>query len=321
MASLEFYDKHNMVAYLEKSEGSEGFHQIIDFLTSSHIHYALTESLTFYASTIEQFWQTAALCTIEVGIMPITATIDRKVKLLVTEASIRRHLKLEDFEGLNTLPTAEIFEQLAHMGFIQILLNKYQRLLSPHTRTYPTPLISQTTHVAEEATQMPYESPLQSVHSLGRVEGNLSLHELTVLCTSLSKKVKSLESELHQTKQTYSAAFTKLIKRGRKISDIDKDPTISLVQDEGTSWFQEDPEILEKINDDTEHNTVIPEVSTAAANLVYIRRSVEKRKDKGKAIMTEPEPEQTTTKLKLRQERDGLEAAIRLQEHLNEKKS
>ncbi|GKE85308.1 hypothetical protein Tco_1559050, partial [Tanacetum coccineum] len=56
-----------------------------------------------------------------------------------------------------------------------------------------------------------------------------------------------------------------------------------------------------------EHSTAIPEVSTTAANLVYIRRSVEKRKDKGKAIMTEPEPEQSTTKLKLRQERAGLE--------------
>ncbi|GJT07345.1 hypothetical protein Tco_0841807, partial [Tanacetum coccineum] len=116
MASLEFCDKHNMVAYLEKSEGSEGFHQIIDFLTLSHIHYALTESPTLYASPIEQFWQTAALCTTKEEVMAITAIIDRKVKLLVTEASIRRHLKFEDSEGLNTLPTAEIFEQLALIG-------------------------------------------------------------------------------------------------------------------------------------------------------------------------------------------------------------
>ncbi|GKE53986.1 hypothetical protein Tco_1489142 [Tanacetum coccineum] len=41
-------------------------------------------------------------------------------------------------------------------------------------------------------------------------------------------------------------------------------------------------------------------------------------KDKGKAIMTESEPEQTTTKLKQRQERAGYEAAIRLQEQLDE---
>ncbi|GJU09584.1 hypothetical protein Tco_1131980 [Tanacetum coccineum] len=37
MANLDFCDKHNMVAYLHKSEGSKGFHQIIDFLTTSHI--------------------------------------------------------------------------------------------------------------------------------------------------------------------------------------------------------------------------------------------------------------------------------------------
>nr|GEX46864.1 hypothetical protein [Tanacetum cinerariifolium] len=47
--------------------------------------------------------------------MAITATIDRKVKVLITEASIRRHLKLEDSKGLSTLLTEEIFEQLALM--------------------------------------------------------------------------------------------------------------------------------------------------------------------------------------------------------------
>nr|GFC92619.1 xylulose kinase-1 [Tanacetum cinerariifolium] len=69
-----------MVAYLEKSEGSEGFHQIIDFLSASHIKYALTENPTIYASLMEQFWQTAALSTIKDGVMAITATIDRNVK-------------------------------------------------------------------------------------------------------------------------------------------------------------------------------------------------------------------------------------------------
>ncbi|GKA55459.1 hypothetical protein Tco_0754408 [Tanacetum coccineum] len=107
-----------MVAYLEKSEGSEGFHQIIDFLSTSHIKYALTESPTIYASTIEQFWETTALSTTEDGVRGITATIDRKVKVFVSEASIRRHLKLEDSEGLKTLPTAEIFEQLALIGYV-----------------------------------------------------------------------------------------------------------------------------------------------------------------------------------------------------------
>nr|GEU46867.1 putative reverse transcriptase domain-containing protein [Tanacetum cinerariifolium] len=87
-----------MVAYLERSEGSEGFHQIIDFLSTSHIKYAFTENPTIYAYLIEQFWQTTALSIIEDGVMAITATIDRNVKVLITEASIRIHLKLGDSE-------------------------------------------------------------------------------------------------------------------------------------------------------------------------------------------------------------------------------
>ncbi|GKD42406.1 hypothetical protein Tco_1267051 [Tanacetum coccineum] len=39
-----------------------------------------------------------------------------------------------------------------------------------------------------------------------------------------------------------------------------------------------------------EVSTVSTDVSTAVESLVCIRRSAEKRKDKGKAIMTEPEP-------------------------------
>ncbi|GKB23255.1 hypothetical protein Tco_0862656 [Tanacetum coccineum] len=49
--------------------------------------------------------------------MEITATINGRVKT-ITEASIRRHLKLEDSNGISTLPTTEIFEQRALMGYV-----------------------------------------------------------------------------------------------------------------------------------------------------------------------------------------------------------
>ncbi|GJR82682.1 hypothetical protein Tco_0153467 [Tanacetum coccineum] len=45
MAVLESCAKHNMVAYLEKTDGNTDFHEIIDFLTRSSIHYALTASI------------------------------------------------------------------------------------------------------------------------------------------------------------------------------------------------------------------------------------------------------------------------------------
>ncbi|GJV13119.1 hypothetical protein Tco_1354660, partial [Tanacetum coccineum] len=106
-----------MVAYLKKTEGSEGFHQIEDFLNSSHIRYALTENPTIYVSLIQQFWNTATAKTLDNREMETTATIDGKVKI-VSEASIRRYLKLEDSDGISNLPTTEIFEQLALMGYV-----------------------------------------------------------------------------------------------------------------------------------------------------------------------------------------------------------
>nr|GEV18523.1 hypothetical protein [Tanacetum cinerariifolium] len=63
------------------------------------------------------FWQPATTSTLDNGEIEITATIDGKVKV-VTEASVRRHLKLEDSDCISNLPTTEIFEQLALMGYV-----------------------------------------------------------------------------------------------------------------------------------------------------------------------------------------------------------
>ncbi|GKB19702.1 hypothetical protein Tco_0853625 [Tanacetum coccineum] len=46
----------------------------------------------------------------------ITATIDGH-SMNITEASLRRHLKLDDHDGITSLPNSKIFEQLALMGY------------------------------------------------------------------------------------------------------------------------------------------------------------------------------------------------------------
>ncbi|GKA80902.1 hypothetical protein Tco_0787594 [Tanacetum coccineum] len=104
-----------MVAFLEKSAGSEGFHQVIDFLSRSHIYYALTRKPKVYISFIKQFWRTVEATTDDDGEVQITARIDGQSKV-ITEASLRRHLKLEDHDGVEMIPNSEIFEQLALMG-------------------------------------------------------------------------------------------------------------------------------------------------------------------------------------------------------------
>ncbi|GJS86496.1 hypothetical protein Tco_0769132 [Tanacetum coccineum] len=64
---------------------------------------------------------------------------------------------------------------------------------------------------------MPLYSPLLRVHSLRSDEGSMTLNEFIVLYTTLSKKVKTLESDLKQNKLTYSTAYTKLIMKVKKL--------------------------------------------------------------------------------------------------------
>ncbi|GKE95726.1 hypothetical protein Tco_1580581, partial [Tanacetum coccineum] len=100
-----------MVVLLEKSTGSKGFPQVIDFLSQSHIIYALTRKPEIYISFIKQFWRTVEASTNANREVSITANIDGQSKT-ITEASLRRHLKLEDHDGITSIPNSEIFEQL-----------------------------------------------------------------------------------------------------------------------------------------------------------------------------------------------------------------
>ncbi|GJW31172.1 hypothetical protein Tco_0051204 [Tanacetum coccineum] len=212
-----------MVAYLQKSEGREGFHQIIDFLNASRIYKT------------------------------------------ITEATLRRHLKLEDNGGITTLPNSEIFEQLALIGAPETSPSKITS--SPSLSLQHTPVSTpqtpntQPTFDAEEAVLMPH-APLHSVHSIGRDE-ELAQTKQTygTALTKLIKKVKKLEQTVKstQTRRRFRIVvfddeedLEDPSKQGKKITDIDQDPSISLVQDEGTSWIQEDIDIQEKISDDTE---------------------------------------------------------------------
>ncbi|GKD30562.1 hypothetical protein Tco_1241340 [Tanacetum coccineum] len=114
MSTLQFAETHNMIAFLEKPAESNGFQEIIDFLNANQIHYALTVNPTIYTSCIEQFWATAKAKTVN-GERQLQALVDKK-KVIITETSIRSDLHLEDAGGIDCLPTATIFEELARMG-------------------------------------------------------------------------------------------------------------------------------------------------------------------------------------------------------------
>ncbi|GJW16202.1 hypothetical protein Tco_0020335 [Tanacetum coccineum] len=108
-----------MVAFLSKPQGSEGFHQILDFLNASHIMYALTETSTIYVSLINWFWCTASVRTLDSGEIELIATVDGQEKS-ITEAFVRRHLKLADSDkltfqkGFSAVETALFATMLVH---------------------------------------------------------------------------------------------------------------------------------------------------------------------------------------------------------------
>ncbi|GJS92307.1 hypothetical protein Tco_0774943 [Tanacetum coccineum] len=114
MAALESCPKHNMVAYLEKTDGNVEFHEIIDFLTRSSIHYALTVSPVVSTMFVKQFWMTAKSKTIN-NVRYITATVAGK-PVSISEASIRSDLQFNDAAGIDVLPNQAIFDTIQLMG-------------------------------------------------------------------------------------------------------------------------------------------------------------------------------------------------------------
>ncbi|GJT44648.1 putative ribonuclease H-like domain-containing protein [Tanacetum coccineum] len=329
-ANLEFCNKYNMIAYLQKSEGSEGFHQIIDFLNASHIHYALIENLTIYVSFIKQFWRTTTARTSATREVELTATIDGQEKT-ITEASLRRYLKLEDNGGVTTLPNSEIFVQLALIG-----ITSSPSLSSQHT-PFTAPSTSQpsnthTTHVTEEAASMTHESPLQSVHSLGCDEGSLSLHELMVLCTNLSNKTLDAEISLvppHDVEiQEKISDDTEVLLEEEETTELLEEPTeLMIVQKKSKTQLEQerlsheeairlqeqiDEEERKRIARDAEIAKQLQEEYDKAGN----KEAVTEVDTAYVIVWNDPSAHKSTKQLE--QERLSHEEAIRLQEQIDE---
>nr|GEV26552.1 hypothetical protein [Tanacetum cinerariifolium] len=113
--ALTFADSHNMIVFLTKSDASEGFEQIIDFLNKSVIQYALMINPTIYVSCIKQFWSSVSLKK-KNDVVRLQALIDRR-KVIITKDTVRQALRLDDVDSIDCLPNKEIFAELARMGY------------------------------------------------------------------------------------------------------------------------------------------------------------------------------------------------------------
>ncbi|GKE00216.1 hypothetical protein Tco_1388199, partial [Tanacetum coccineum] len=281
-----------MVTYLKKPEGSEGFHQI----------------------------ETATARTLDNGEIELTATIDGKVKI-VNEAS---------GEG-STHPVESYHTPTSALSTSQPLISPTSRRKNRQESVVPQPKSPTQTPVADKASSigvdvryggattivigleegqgsgnidktltMPQDSPLLRVNTLRSDEGSMTLQELMVLCTTLSKKVEILKTDLTQTKLTYDAVYTKLIKKVKKLENKVKSNQARrrariIIQ----GRHEHDMEFDFDLDAAKDVSTAKP-VSTASAAVTIASVAV------------------STAKTKQEQERLGYEAAIRLQAKLEE---
>ncbi|GJW82225.1 hypothetical protein Tco_0146200 [Tanacetum coccineum] len=213
MAVLESCPKHNMVAYLEKTEGNAEFHEVIDFLARSSIHHALTVSPVVSTTFVEQFWMSAKSKIIN-NVRYITAKVAGK-PVSISEASIRSDLLFDDADGIDSLPNQAIFDAIQLMGYEGDLTGKHfsgkvtplfasmllqstedegatlERPSEPQpTPSPPHPKVSSENHGGQSS----------SDKSLSGNEGDMTLQSVYDLCISLCTQVTDQAKEIKHLK-------------------------------------------------------------------------------------------------------------------------
>ncbi|GJT15143.1 hypothetical protein Tco_0873849 [Tanacetum coccineum] len=215
------------VAFLAKPAESEGFEQIVDFLNAHTIKYALTVNLTIYTSCIKQFWATIKVKIVNKEVQ-LQALVDGK-KIIVTDASVRRDLQLNDEEDniANKAVNKEMDDSLVRATTTATGLDAEQdngnidKTQSKATPDEPSSLgtssggglnhqetmgdtIAQTGF--ENVSKTSNDSLLAEVNIPRSDEDILKLNELMEFCSKLQQRVLDLEN----TKTTQAQEITSL---------------------------------------------------------------------------------------------------------------
>nr|GEX60676.1 xylulose kinase-1 [Tanacetum cinerariifolium] len=297
MSSL-FADTHNVVTILEKLDAAEGFEQIMDFLSGSYIHYALTVNPHIYISCIKQFWNTASVKR-SADVTRLQALVDKK-KIVISEVVIREILQLDDAEGIVCLPNEEIFAGLAQMGYEKpsTKLTFYKAFFSsqwnspqapPQGADFPTH-IQQVLDVCSALTR-----------HIENLENDNAAQKLEIV--KLQARVKRLEranqvksSKLRHLRKVGASRRVEssddtedVFNQGRMIDDMDKDEGIELAEiynldldhsfkvlsmQEDDSEVQEVAEIVTTAKLITDVVTAASQVSAASATISAAKPSI-----------------------------------------------
>nr|GEY05778.1 hypothetical protein [Tanacetum cinerariifolium] len=243
MVRLQFCDYHNMVAILEKGEFNTDFHPMVDFIEASPLRYALTVKPIIFVSHVRQFWSTARIETTDEG-THIHATVDG-IQRSVSEASLRRTLKLRDEDSVVSISDMDLFENLTLMGIVPLfdtmLVHQGEGSGTP-TEPHHTPFLEGTSsHLTTSSIPLP-SIPTAPIHTVTQIastpsyntqeeqglltprvtspaaeEGSMqqTINELTAFCTSLQRQ----HSELFAKFQAQEVEINRLKERVKLLED------------------------------------------------------------------------------------------------------
>ncbi|GKB01532.1 hypothetical protein Tco_0829576 [Tanacetum coccineum] len=215
MDVLESCPKHNMVAYLEQTDGNAEFHEIINFLVRISIHNALTVSLVVSTTFVEQFLMSAKSKIIN-NVRYITAKVAGKT-VSISEASIRSDLLFDDADGIDSLPNQAIFDAIKLMGYEGSKSTSWDQIpTNIATASNPSPRPSPTTHIPDSILKDSggnHGGQSSSDKSLSENKGDMTLQSVYDLCISLCTKVTDQAKEIKHLK----AQIKKLKKKAKPV--------------------------------------------------------------------------------------------------------
>nr|GEU43248.1 hypothetical protein [Tanacetum cinerariifolium] len=257
-----------MVAYLCKSDASAGFDQIVDFLNAQVIQYALMVNPTIYVSCIKQFWASVSIKKVN-DVVKLRDLID-KMRVVVTEDIICQDLRLDDADGVECLPTEEIFTKLAFLP--------WPRLSSalPQVESFISLSISLTAWIGKGFFGI--ETPLFATMLVQPQAAADEEDKEDEACTTLSHKVSALEKDkvaqaleilklkrrvkkLEKQRRPKSSGLKRLRKVGGRIEEIDADEEITLVDME--TEVELGAELQGRLEEKDEVNAAAKEVNVA----------------------------------------------------------
>nr|GEV24052.1 uncharacterized mitochondrial protein AtMg00810-like [Tanacetum cinerariifolium] len=240
--ALTFADTHNMIAFLTTSDASEGFDQVIDFLNASVIKYAFTKVI-ITEDTVREALHLDDADSIDCLLNEEIFTELARMRVGKGFSGVETPL----FEGIIVAQQAKY---VADEGAAGVDVDDVPAADAKPTIPSPTPTTQSPPPSQEQEKPstsqviptpppsliaQPSSPPQQQQHSQPTYDAGISLdllHTLLETCTTLTKKVETLEQDKVGTAQRVESSEDTVMddvsKQGEIIANMDADEDVTL---------------------------------------------------------------------------------------------